>query len=339
MHVTAGNATGLGWAYAAPAAASLIDGILRHAVARKSAFDIEGCWAAMLHDLRNVGVPSAGSMAVAAVDIALWDLKAKLLDISLVDLFGAVRSSVAIYGSGGFTSYSEARLTEQLGGWAAQGIGRVKMKVGRDASVDLHRVGVARKAIGNDTELFVDANGGYTRKQALSMAERFAEDFQVTWFEEPRPSDDLSGLRLLRDRGPAGMDIAAGEYGDTPGYFLRMLEAGAIDCLQADATRCGGYTGFLKVAALCDAFQMPLSAALRPQVHAHIGCAVGSLRHVEYFHDHARIARLLFDGVLEPCDGAASSRPWPARPRSGFQNVATPSYIDFERDSMCWNGE
>ena len=280
---------------------------------------IEGIWAAMNHSLRNAGVPGAGSMAVAAVDIALWDLKAKLLGRSLVDLFGSVRAAVPIYGSGGFTSYTEKRLTEQLGGWAAQGIGRVKMKVGRDAAADLRRVRVAREAIGPNVELFVDANGAYTRKQALAMAQRFAEDFQVTWFEEPRPSNDLEGLRLLRDRGPAGMDIAAGEYGDTAGYFRNMLQAGAVDCLQADATRCGGYTGFFKVAALCDAFQMPLSAHCAPQLHAHIGCAVSCLRHVEYFHDHNRIDRMLFDGAIEPRDGALSSRPRPPGARHGVQ--------------------
>ena len=125
----------------------------------------------------------------------------------------------------------------------------------------------------------------------------------MSWFEEPRSSNDLEGLRLLRDRGPAGMDIAAGEYGDTLGYFRRMLEAGAVDCLQADATRCGGYTGFLKVAALCDAFHVPLSAHCAPQLHAHVACAVQALRHVEYFHDHVRIEKMLFDGVIEPKDG------------------------------------
>jgi L-alanine-DL-glutamate epimerase-like enolase superfamily enzyme len=190
------------------------------------------------------------------------------------------------------------------------------MKVGRDAGADLQRVGVARKAIGEKVKLFVDANGGYTRKQALAMAERFAGEFDVCWFEEPRPSDDLEGLRLMRDRGPAGMDIAAGEYGDTTGYFRRMLTAGAVDCLQADATRCGGYTGFLKVAALCDAFEMPLSAHCAPQLHAHVGCAVQALRHVEYFHDHNRIDRMLFDGSLDPHQGKL--RPDRTRPGHGL---------------------
>ncbi len=303
VEVKTGESIGLGWSYASKATAEMITGILRPAVVGQSALAVEGAWREMSHRLRNVGRPGAGSMAVAAVDIALWDLKAKLLGVALVDLFGPVRESVEIYGSGGFTSYTDEHLAEQLGGWASDGIGRVKMKVGRDAEADLHRVEVARKAIGDSVELFVDANGAYTRKQALLMAQRFAEDYGVTWFEEPRSSDDLQGLRLLRDRGPAGMDIAAGEYGDTTGYFRRMLAAGAVDCLQADATRCGGYTGFLKVAALCDGFEIPLSAHCAPQLHAHVGCAVHALRHVEYFHDHNRIDRMLFDGFLEPSNG------------------------------------
>jgi L-alanine-DL-glutamate epimerase-like enolase superfamily enzyme len=306
VHAYAGGSIGLGWTYAAGAAADLIDSILRDQVIGQPAMGIEGAWGRMIHSLRNAGVPGVGMMAVAAVDIALWDLKAKLLGVSLLDLFGAVRDGVAIYGSGGFTSYSEDRLAEQLGGWAAQGIGRVKMKIGRDPAADPHRVQVARKAIGDSVALFVDANGAYSRKQAIAMAARFADESNVSWFEEPRPSDDLEGLRLLRDRAPAGIEIAAGEYGDTPGYFRRMLQAGAVDCLQADATRCGGYTGFLKVAALCDAFDMPLSAHCAPQLHAHVACAVSSLRHVEYFHDHNRIDRMLFEGSLDPKNGELS---------------------------------
>jgi L-alanine-DL-glutamate epimerase-like enolase superfamily enzyme len=251
-------------------------------------------------------------MAIAAVDNALWDLKSKLLGVAVVDLLGAARDGVPIYGSGGFTSYTVAQLAGQLGGWARDGIAMVKMKVGRDAAADPARVHAAREAIG-DAALFVDANGGYGRKQALALAQRFAED-GVTWFEEPVSSDDLAGLELLRDRMPPGMDVTAGEYGYDIGYFRAMLAAGAVDVLQADATRCAGITGFMRVAALCQAFQVPLSSHCAPALHVHACCAATPVRHLEYFFDHARIEGMLFDGAPRPRDGCL----FPDRTRPGL---------------------
>jgi len=241
-------------------------------------------------------------MAISAVDTALWDLKARLLNLPLVRLFGQVHDGVNIYGSGGFTSYTNQQLAEQLAGWAEQGILRVKMKIGRDPAADVERVWIARDAIGSQTELFVDANGAYSRKLALRQAEAFAQS-SVRWFEEPLSSDDLEGLRLIRDRAPAAMDIAAGEYGYDSWYFRRMLDAGAVDVLQADATRCAGFTGFLQAAVLCEAHHLPLSAHCAPTLHVHVGCAAIPLRHVEYFHDHVRIENMLFDGVPQPRHG------------------------------------
>ena len=142
----------------------------------------------------------------------------------------------------------------------------------------------------------------YGRKQALALAASFAE-LGVTWFEEPVSSDDLDGLRLLRDRAPAGIEIAAGEYGYDIFYFQRMIEAGAVDVLQADATRCGGITGFLQAGTLCAASCLELSAHCAPSLHVHAACAMPNFRHLEYFHDHARIEQMLFDGVLVPADG------------------------------------
>jgi L-alanine-DL-glutamate epimerase-like enolase superfamily enzyme len=254
-------------------------------------------------------------MAIAAVDNALWDLKARLLDVALASLLGRARDAIPAYGSGGFTSYDDGRLRDQLAGWIAEGIRMVKMKVGRDPERDLARVRVARDAIG-DAALFVDANGGYTRKQALRFADEFAA-LGVRWFEEPVSSNDLEGLRLVRDRAPAGMDVTAGEYGYDLGYFRRMLAAGAVDVLQADATRCGGASEFLRVDALCEAFELPLSAHTAPNLHAHLCCAAGKAVHVEWFHDHARIERMLFDGALEPEDGML--RPDLARPGMGLE--------------------
>ena len=264
--------------------------------------DVEACYLAMMDAVRNAGRQGVAATAMSAMDVALWDLKARLLGVSLVDLFGAVRDAAPVYGSGGFCSYSDAELQAQLGGWVEEGIPRVKMKVGRDHVLDRTRVALARQAIGPATELFVDANGAYSGKQALAEAGRFAAH-GVTWFEEPVSSDDLEGLRLVREHGPAGMDIAAGEYGYEPQYFRRMVAAGAVDVLQADATRCGGVTGFLRAGAIADAWCLPMSAHTAPGIHVHLCCAVTRIRHLEYFHDHVRIERMLFDGVLEPING------------------------------------
>jgi len=311
-----GNECGLGYTYADEATATLIRKLLSGFVKSQDAMAPRACWDAMVSRIRNLGRPGIVSMAISAVDIALWDLKARLLDLPLATLIGSVRDSVPIYGSGGFTSYSDDQLRDQFSKWVEQGITRVKMKVGRDAAADIRRVGAARAAIGENVELFVDANGAYSRKQALEQAEKFAE-MNVHWFEEPVSSDDLAGLRLLRDRAPAGMDIAAGEYGYEAGYFRRMLAAGAVDVLQADATRCGGITGFLQAAALCEAYHVPLSAHTAPCVHTHLGCAVTPLRHFEYFHDHVRIESMFFDGVRSPLHGKLS--PDLSRPGMGIE--------------------
>lgn len=296
VHAYGAGEWGLGYTYADLATATLIRDILAEVVAGCDVLAPQSAWHAMVGAVRNLGRSGIASMAISAVDNALWDLKAHVLDVALVELLGPVREQVAAYGSGGFTSYTDAELAEQLAGWARCGYERVKMKVGRDARADVERVKVARDAIGTGVQLFVDANGAYTRTLAAAQADAFAP-YGVSWFEEPVPSDDLEGLRELRARTPASMAIAAGEYGYQPAYFDRMLDAGAVDVLQADATRCEGITGLLAVAALCEARGMKLSAHCAPALHVHPFCAIGSAVHVEAFHDHTRIEHLLFDGA------------------------------------------
>lgn len=316
VEAEAGGIRGLGFTYADTATARLIQHVLADAVRGRDAMAVPGAWEAMRHAIRNLGRPGIVSMAMSAVDVALWDLKARLLGVPLVTLLGAVRDRVPVYGSGGFTSYSIDQLQAQLSGWVARGISRVKMKIGTHPEQDLDRVRAARDAIGAEAKLFVDANGAYSRKEALAFAEAFTES-GVTWFEEPVSSDDLDGLRLIRDRAPAGMDITAGEYGYDLPYFRRMLAAGAVDILQADASRCAGITGFLRVGALCEAYSLPLSAHCVPSLHAHPGCALAPVRHLEYFHDHERIEHLLFDGTLTPVHGAL--HPDLSRPGLGLE--------------------
>ncbi len=319
-------AEGIGYSYASGSAAVVVQEALAPAIHGRDALRTAELHARMRAVLRNVGSRGIGALALSAVDTALWDLKGRLLGQPLVHLLGgAAREAIPAYGSGGFTSYDAQRLQAQLAGWVAEGFTRVKMKVGRAPADDPRRVRLARDAIGEAAALFVDANGGYTRKQALAQAQAFGEQ-RVCWFEEPVSSDDLEGLRLLRDRAPAGMDISAGEYGFDLLHFRGLLQAGAVDVLQADATRCGGFTGFLRAAALADAFGMPLSSHCAPALHVAACCCAPTAVHLEWFHDHQRIERMLFEGAPQPQGGLL--RPDLARPGLGldFKAAAAAEY-------------
>lgn len=316
VEVHGGGHTGLGYTYADGSAARLIHGMLAEVVKGSDAMAPTAAYMAMWERVRNLGRPGICSAAISAVDCALWDLKARLLGLPLATLLGQVRPGAPVYGSGGFTSYSDKQLQQQLAGWVEQGIPRVKMKIGREPQRDIERVRTARQAIGHEPELFVDANGAYSRKQALYQAEAFAQ-LGVFWFEEPVSSDDLEGLRLIRDRAPAMMEIAAGEYGYDIFYFRRMLEAGAVDVQQADITRCGGVTGFLQVAALCQTYNLPLSGHTAPALHTHAACAVSPFKNLEYFHDHVRIENMFFDGLPQLVNGEL--RPDLSRPGLGLE--------------------
>jgi L-alanine-DL-glutamate epimerase-like enolase superfamily enzyme len=312
-----GDTVGLGYTYGPAATGKLVDEQLAEVVEGADALAPPDAWERMGRALRNAGRPGIGAMALSAVDTALWDLKARLLELPLVDVLPRRRESVPVYGSGGFCSYSLERLREQLGGWVAEGIPRVKLKISREPERDPERLVAAREAIGDDVELFADSNGALGRKQALAWAHRLRREWGVSWFEEPVSSADFEGLRLVREEGPPGLDVAAGEYGYVLADFRNLLEARAVDCLQVDVTRCGGITGLLQAAALAAGYGIDISGHCAPQLSPHALCAVTRLRHLEYFHDHVRVESLLFDGVLEPEDGEL--RPDRSRPGHGLE--------------------
>ena len=315
VELTTSGETGLGYTYADTGVALLLSD-LKSEIEGHYVAELPALWARMVTRLRNMGRQGATSMAVSAIDVALWDLKAKQSELSLSELLGRSREALPVYGSGGFTSYSDAQLQTQFLAWAERGITQFKMKVGRDPQRDRHRVSVARATIPDGAELFVDANSAYTCHQALEFAHAFANESDVRWLEEPLSPEDFAGLHFLRERAPAQLEIAEGEYGYDADYFRRMMEAHATDVVMADATRCGGITGFLKIAALCEAFHLPLSSHCAPSLHIAPGCAVGPMRHAEYFHDHARIEHELFDGAPEPDGGVL--RPDLTRPGLGL---------------------
>ncbi|GAB3012706.1 enolase C-terminal domain-like protein [Streptomyces pseudoechinosporeus] len=305
VEVTAGDATGTGWTYGPAAVGDLLREQLAPVVTGLDAFDIPAAHETLCRTVRNAGRPGVAACAISALDIALWDLKARLLELPLTRLIGAAHEAVPVYGSGGFTTYHDTHLAAQLNGWVhGQHIPRVKIKIGeswgRAVARDLHRVRAARQVIGPGTELYVDANGAYTRKQAIRVGGTLAE-YGVGWFEEPVSSDDLTGLRLVRDA--LLCDVTAGEYGYDLPYFARMIAAGAVDCLQVDATRCGGLTEFLRAAALAQSHGLEISAHCAPHAHAAVAAAIPNLRHIEWFHDHVRIESMFFDGALDPTGG------------------------------------
>lgn len=316
----AGGETGLGWTYGAAAGAAVVEEKLESVVTGMSAMDVGAANEAMYRACRNLGRPGVAAGAISAVDVALWDLKAKLLGVPLTSLLGRglARDGVPIYGSGGFTTYDDPTTESQCRHWVDDlGARSVKIKVGEDwggrADRDLHRIGLVRRVVGPDIDVMVDANGAYSRKQAVRVGRRMLEEHGAVWFEEPVSSDDLEGLREIRDQ--VGIDVAAGEYGYDLTYFGRMVSANAIDCLQADATRCGGYTGWLRAAAVAGAHSLEISAHCGPNVHAFVAGAVPNLRHIEYFHDHARLDPFLFDGLPEVRQGLL--RPGSDRPGHG----------------------
>jgi len=316
VHARSGDKTGIGYTYADTATAVLARDRLANQVIGLDPMNLPLVWNTMVSTLRNLGACGPGAMAISAIDNALWDLKAKLLGLPLVVLLGAVRDALPMYGSGGFTSYTDEQLCRQFTDWAEQGLTMMKMKVGREPDRDLHRVEVAREAIGTGIQLFVDANSAYDRKSALYFMERFSE-FDVRWMEQPLLPEDRVGMRWLRERGPARMDVTDGEYGYGLPYFRDMIEAETVDVVMADATRCCGITGFLKVGALCEAHRLPMSSHCAPLLHLHAGCALPAMMHAEYFHDHVRIERLFFDGVPELKHGALS--PDLSAPGFGFE--------------------
>jgi L-alanine-DL-glutamate epimerase-like enolase superfamily enzyme len=314
----ADGVTGLGWSYSSPAAAAIVNGLLAPVIVGRSPWNIAEAAHSMSQAARNTGRTGIVACAISAVDIALWDLKARLLGVALADLLPRAREDVPVYGSGGFTTYDDEKMTSQLRGWVEdQHIPRIKIKIGQSSGSaerrDLERIERARAIIGSETELYVDANGGYTVGQARRV-ERTMRRWDVRWFEEPVSSDYPDALAVVR--ATSLPDVAAGEYVFRLTDARTLLQAGAVDCLQIDVTRCGGITQWLRIASLAASHGLDVSGHCAPQLSAHVGCATANMRHLELFHDHQRLEPMLFDGTLPVENGAM--RPDSARAGHGM---------------------
>jgi L-alanine-DL-glutamate epimerase-like enolase superfamily enzyme len=299
----AGGHSGLGWTYSSPAAATLVHDTLAAAVHDRDAFDIAGGWQAMHRACRNFGTKGLAMQAISAVDIAWWDLKARLLAVPLAALFGTCRSDVPIYGSGGFTTLTDVELEDQINWWHSVGCTAMKIKIGEswgnNIARDLARVGQLRTFAGDGVHLMADANGAYTPGQARRVGAAL-DELGVVWFEEPVSNDDITGLATVR--AALNCDVTAGEYAADVYDIDALLPV--VDCLQLDVTRCGGYTGWLRGAALAQAHNIQVSGHCAPALHVPVALAIPHLRHVEWFADHARLEPLLVDGTPDVHDGA-----------------------------------
>lgn len=295
--------TGTGWTWAPAAAVPVVNELLAPVVVGGSALTPADRQGAMVVKVRNAGRPGLVGMAISAVDVALWDLGARLLDVPLAHWWREEPHPVPVYGSGGFTTYDRDKLLLQLEGWKEAGVGAVKIKIGESWGTredrDLERTALVREVVGPDTGVFVDANGGYDREQAARVGHAL-EELDVSWFEEPVSSDDLTGLDELHRE--LDLDVTAGEYGYDLSYFERL--APVVDCVQVDVTRCGGYTEWLRICPMLDRLGRQVSAHCAPYLTVAAAAVTPNLRHIEWFHDHVRVARELVDGYTEPVDGA-----------------------------------
>jgi L-alanine-DL-glutamate epimerase-like enolase superfamily enzyme len=295
--------TGLGWTYSSPAAADIIRHHLAAIAHQHDAFAPAAGWEQMRRVGRNFGTRGLYMQAISAVDIAWWDLKARLLDLPLVTLFGQFRDIVPIYGSGGFTNLSDRQLAEQVAWWDSVGCTAMKIKIGeaRGSRIerDLRRVRRLAELAGPHAQLMVDANGGYAAGPARRVG-RELDELGVVWFEEPVSSDDIDGLAAVR--AALDCDVTAGEYAADL-YDVRALLP-VVDCLQLDLTRCGGYTGWMRAAAVAQAHNLEVSAHCAPALHTPVAAAAPNLRHVEWFADHARIDAAFLIGAPDVSAGA-----------------------------------
>lgn len=301
-----------------PGTRDLIEQVLKPLLIGRDPLHHERLWEEMFWAVRGYGRKGMAFCALSAVDVGLWDLKGKIFDAPLYRLIGPYTDTVPIYGSGGWTHLSEAELVREQVGYVERGIPRVKMKVGKDfgkaEAEDVRRVAAVRKAVGDDVEVYIDANNGYYAKQAITMARRFAP-YNVGWFEEPVLADDIAGLAAVARA--IDIPVATGEHEYTKYGFKDLIAAGGADIVQPDVGRVGGITEWLKVAHLAHAFNLPVAPHAVAPVHLHLACCTPNLRVVEVLGVEDEVYRRWFIDYPEQKDGLWS--PFPDRPGLGLE--------------------
>ena len=309
---------GLGIGQASPGVRQVVETGLKGVLIGQDPFHIERLWNDMFWQVRAYGRKGVAFCALSAVDIGLWDVKAKALGLPLYKLLGPYTESAPIYGSGGWTNLDPEDLVAEMMGYVEPGMNRVKMKVGKDFGrserEDIQRLAAVRKAVGDDVAVYIDANNGYYPKQAIYMAREF-EQFQVGWFEEPTLADDIPGLAEIRRA--IDIPVASGEHEYTKYGFRELIAGGGVDIAQPDVGRVGGVTEWMKAAHLAHAFNLPVAPHAVQLVHLHVCCATPNLKVVEYLVGAERVDQVWYTEFPEPKDGMWS--PYPDRPGLGLE--------------------
>jgi L-alanine-DL-glutamate epimerase-like enolase superfamily enzyme len=266
--------------------------------------ETEAIWQELFHYLRGIGRKGLMFCALSAIDIALWDLKGKIVDLPLCKLLGGARTKVPVYASGGWTSYSDEELVDEIEGMIARGFTAVKFKVGFDGGQNLRRdaerVRKVREAVGPDIKLLVDANNSFDAATAVQLANRIRE-YDITLFEEPVFADDIPGLARFK-RG-TDIPLATGEHEYTKFGVRDLLIHEAADIVQVDGARAGGYTEMLKCAALTQAWNVKFAPHAMENVHLQLAAAVPNALFLERLLMFEDLTALVFRDAPLPIGG------------------------------------
>ncbi|RMF87047.1 MAG: mandelate racemase/muconate lactonizing enzyme family protein [Nitrospinota bacterium] len=282
LHTDAGI-SGLGYTKSiadAAAIKAMIDRVLAPLLLHQDPLAIDSLWSQMYWRAHSLGRSGVTTLARAACDLALWDLKGKQTGLSLCRLLGGEPKPIMTYAGGIDLYFSTEELVEEMQQFLARGFRAVKMKVGRsDWREDIRRVAAVRKAIGDDVPLLTDANLQWSVAHAI-QAGKAMEEYGVYWLEEPTHPDDVAGHRLIADA--IRIPLALGESLYSKWEFQRYLEARAVHFPEPDVIHIGGVTEWMKVATLAQAYNRPVTSHGYDEIHVHLLAAVPSPSFVEY---------------------------------------------------------
>jgi L-alanine-DL-glutamate epimerase-like enolase superfamily enzyme len=315
----ADGAVGTGYSYTigtgGPSVMKLIEHTLGPALIGRDAAMVEQIWRDLLFLTHATTVGALTAIAMAAIDTALWDLRCRKASLPLHVMAGGAQDRVRLYTTeGGWLHLDAEALVDDALRQKAAGFGGAKLKVGRPLHEDIARIGAVRRAVGEDFEIFTDANQAFAVDEAIRRARRY-EALDIGWLEEPLPADDIDGhLRLSRS---TSIPIAVGESLYSTLHFREYLQRGACSVVQVDAGRIGGITPWLKVAHLAECFNVAVSPHFLMELHVALCAAVPNARWVEYI---PQLESLTTEGmtieagyaVPSPAPGLGIAWDWPA---------------------------